>query len=99
MLSVMPLIFLTLGLLVIAVGAVVAVYFILGLLFVQKLHQCECDRELLQLQTQFLTDDAAILSDTLLKDTAFLERSSPIHGEGLHILVERTGHEPEAIGS
>ncbi len=94
----MPSILLTLGLLVIAVGAVVVAYFILGLLLVQNLRTCGDNCELLQLQTQFLTDDAA-LSDTLLKDTAFLERSSPTHSKGLHILVERTWHEPEAIGS
>jgi hypothetical protein len=99
----MPLILSTIfwifGVVAIGTGAVTAIYLVLGLLLVQDLRQCDSKQKALQRQTLFLADDTVASSDLILKNTASLDSSSPIHSQGLHLAVERTRQEPQAIGS
>ncbi len=87
------------GIVAIGTGAVTATYLVLGLLLVQDLRQCDSKQKALQRQTLFLTDDAMVSSDLILKNTTSLDSPCPVHSKSLHAAVERTRQEPQAIGS
>lgn len=92
-------IFLVFGAVAIGIGAVIAVYLVIGLFVVQDLRKSDSKHEAIQRQIRFLNEDAIISSDLVLKNAASLDSTCEVHSEGLHLAVKGARQEPKAIGS
>lgn len=96
---VLSVIFWSFGIVAVGAVAILAIYMVLGLLLVQNLRRDDSKYESLQRQICFVTEDAIASSDMILKNTAFLDSSCPVHSQTLQVGIEGARQEPKAIGS
>jgi hypothetical protein len=83
---VVSIIFGVFGVVAVAVSIVIAVYLVLGLLFVLNLYQSDSEFKALQLQVQFLENGVTLPSEPILQNTVSLDNPCHLQGESLHLV-------------